>query len=295
MAPKTVLEELIDLLTLERIEADLFRGQSQDLGWGQVFGGQVIGQALSAATQTVPADRHVHSLHSYFLRPGDASRPVVYEVDRIRDGKSFATRRVVGVQGGRPIFNLQASFQSDEPGFEHADAMPQGVRGPDGLVTELELWRRHANKIPPHFRSRALAERPIDVIPVDPVDAFAPEKKSPDHAIWLRAAGALPDNPALHRFLLAYCSDFSFMTTAMRPHGVTWVDPTMQVASIDHIMWFHRPFRLDEGLLHVMHSPSASGSRGLVLGSVFAQDGALVASTAQEGLVRRRSGSGQGS
>ncbi|MBI1948351.1 MAG: acyl-CoA thioesterase II [Deltaproteobacteria bacterium] len=290
MTTKGVLDELIDLLALERIEADLFRGRSQDLGWGQVFGGQVIGQALSAATQTVPPDRHVHSLHSYFLRPGDASRPIVYEVDRIRDGKSFATRRVVGVQGGRPIFNMSASFQQDEPGFEHADPMPQGVRGPDdGLVTELELWRRHADKIPADFRSRALAERPIDVIPVDPVDSFRPEKKSPDHAVWLRASGVLPDNPALHRYLLAYCSDFSFMTTAMRPHGATWVDPAMQVASIDHIMWFHRPFRLDEGVLHCMHSPSASGARGLVLGSVFSRDGTLVASTAQEGLIRRRS------
>lgn len=288
MTTKTVLEELIDLLALERIEADLFRGQSQDLGWGQVFGGQVIGQALSAASQTVPEDRHVHSLHAYFLRPGDAARPIVYEVDRIRDGKSFATRRVVAVQGGRPIFNMSASFQLDEPGFEHADPMPSGVPGPEGLVTELELWRRRAGMIPTDARSRALAERPIDVIPVDPVDSFAPEKKPPDHAVWLRAAGRLPDTPALHRYLLAYASDFSFMTTAMRPHGATWVDPSMQVASIDHIMWFHRPFRLDEGLLHVMHSPSASGARGLVFGSVFSRDGTLVASTAQEGLVRRR-------
>ena len=289
MTHKNVLEELIDLLALERIEADLFRGQSQDLGWGQVFGGQVIGQALSAATQTVPSDRHVHSLHAYFLRPGDAARPIVYEVDRIRDGRSFTTRRIVAVQGGRPIFNMSASFQLDEPGFEHADTMPKGVPGPDdGLVSELELWRRHADHIPPDARSRALAERPIEVIPVDPVDSFSPEKKAPDHAVWLRATGALPDNPALHRYLLAYCSDFSFMTTAMRPHGATWVDPSMQVASIDHIMWFHRPFRLDQGLLHCMHSPSASGARGLVLGSVFSRDGTLVASTAQEGLIRRR-------
>jgi acyl-CoA thioesterase-2 len=283
-----VLTELVHLLALERIEENLFRGQSQDLGWGQVFGGQVLGQALSAATQTVPADRHVHSLHAYFLRPGDARRPIVYDVDRIRDGSSFTTRRVVAIQGGRPIFNMSASFQTVEPGFEHADNMPV-IEGPDGLATELELWMRNAGKLPEKVRSRALAERPIELRPVDPVDALHPEIKGADQAVWIRAAGALADDEALHRYLLAYCSDFSFVTTALRPHGATWVDPTMQVASIDHIMWFHRPFRMDDWLLHVMHSPTASGARGLVRGSIYARDGRLVASTAQEGLMRRRS------
>jgi acyl-CoA thioesterase-2 len=282
-----VLKELVELLSLERIEENLFRGQSQDLGWGQVFGGQVLGQALSAATQTVPADRHVHSLHAYFLRPGDAHKPIVYDVDRIRDGASFTTRRVVAVQLGRPIFHMSSSFQLDEPGFDHSDRAPS-VKGPDGLESELDQWRRLAAKIPEGARARALAERPIEVTPVDPVDPFAPEEKSPDNAVWLRASGSLPDNPALHRYLLAYCSDFSFVTTSMRPHARTWVDPTMQVASIDHVMWFHRPFKLDDGLLHVMHSPSASGARGLVTGSIFSRDGRLVASTAQEGLIRAR-------
>lgn len=282
-----VLSELVELLALERIEENLFRGQSQDLGWGQVFGGQVLGQALSAAVQTVPSDRHVHSLHAYFLQWGDARRPIVYQVDRLRDGKSFSTRRVVAVQGGRPIFNLAASFQTEEAGFTHADEMPK-VPGPDELPTELELWQRHAERLPDKAKMRALAERPIEIRPVDPVHPFTPEKRGPDHAIWVRAAGRLPDEPALHRYLLAYCSDFSFMTTAMRPHGVTWIDPEMQVASLDHVMWFHQPFRMDEWLLHVIHSPSASGSRGLVRGSFFSRDGRLVASTGQEGLMRRR-------
>src|SRR6185503_3317623 len=181
-----VLQELVTLLALERIEENLFRGQSQDLGWGQVFGGQVLGQALSAAVQTVPSDRHVHSLHAYFLRPGRVDKPIVYDVDRIRDGSSFTTRRVVAIQGGHPIFNMSASFQTDEKGFEHADLMPV-VDGPEGLQSELELWREHAAKIPEPFRSRALSERPIEIRPVDPVDPFDPEAKPPNHAIWVRA------------------------------------------------------------------------------------------------------------
>lgn len=285
-----ILDELVELLKLERIEENLFRGQSQDLGWGQVFGGQVLGQALSAAAQTVTSDRHVHSMHAYFLRPGDAQRPIVYDVDRIRDGKSFTTRRVVAIQGGKPIFNMSASFQLDEEGFEHSTSMPE-VEGPEGLPSEVELWRKHAARIPEPMRARALADRPIELRPTDPVDPFHPEQKAPRHAVWVRATGPLPDAPALHRYLLAYCSDFSFVTTALRPHGATWVDPRMQVASIDHIMWFHRPFRMDDWLLHVMESPTACGARGFARGQFFSRDGRLVASTAQEGLMRRRSSS----
>lgn len=282
-----VLTELIELLSLERIETNLFRGQSQDLGWGQVFGGQVLGQALSAAAQTVPAERQVHSLHAYFLRPGDARKPIVYDVDRIRDGQSFTTRRVVAIQNGQPIFNMSASFQIEEEGLEHADGM-ENVPGPDGLSSQREFWSRLAHKIPEPFRTRAVAEQPIEIRHVSPIDPFHPEKKEPHEAVWMRAAGPLPDDPALHRYLLAYASDHSFVTTALRPHGVTWFDFSMQVASIDHVMWFHRPFRMDDWLLHVIHSPSASGARGLVRGSVFSRDGRLVASTAQEGLLRRR-------
>jgi len=282
-----VLTELVELLSLERIEENLFRGQSQDLGWGQVFGGQVLGQALSAAAQTVPAERQVHSLHAYFLRPGDAKKPIVYDVDRIRDGQSFTTRRVVAIQNGKPIFNLSASFQAEEEGYEHANAMPD-VPGPDGLPSERELWTAIADKIPEPFRTRVVAERPIEIRPLNPVDPFRPEKTEARSAFWVRAAGPLSDEPALHRYLLAYASDFGFVVTALRPHGATWLDPRLQVASIDHVMWFHRPFRMDDWLLHVVDSPSASGARGLVRGSVFSRDGKLVASTAQEGLLRRR-------
>ena len=284
-----VLSELVALLSLERIEENLFRGQSQDLGWSQVFGGQVLGQALSAATQTVPVDRIVHSLQAYFLRPGAVDKPIVYDVDRSRDGQSFATRRVVAIQHGKPIFHLSASFHIDEAGFEHAAPMPD-VPPPEGLATEAELWRRHEARIPASMRARLFADRPIELRPVDPVELFAPEPKAPQHAIWVKAAGPLGDDPALHRYLLAYCSDFGFVTTSLRPHGASWVDGTVQTASIDHVMWFHRPFRIDEWLLHVMESPSAAGSRGFVRGSFFDRQGRLVASTAQEGLIRPRPG-----
>ena len=285
----SVLDELIALLALERLEMNLFRGQSQDLGWGLVFGGQVLGQALSAAQQTVPDDRHVHSLHAYFLRPGDAKHPIVYDVDRIRDGKSFTTRRVVAIQNGRPIFSLASSFQLEETGFDHQAAMPTAP-APEGLPNERELWRQKLSLIPPAFHAQATAERPIELVPIDPVDPLAPETMPATHQVWARAAGELPDDPTLHRYLLAYCSDFSFVTTALRPHAKTWLNPRMQIASIDHSMWFHRPFRMDQWLLHAMESPSASGGRGLVRGQFFTRDGVLVASTAQEGLIRHRAG-----
>ncbi len=284
-----VLRELVALLSLERIEENLFRGQSQDLGWGQVFGGQVLGQALSAATQTVPTGRVVHSLQAYFLRPGAVDRPIVYDVDRSRDGQSFTTRRVVAIQNGKTIFHLSASFQLDEPGFEHAAEMPS-VTPPEQLLNESQMIQKHLPRIPEVMHPRLLADRPIELRPVDPVDLFDPEKKEPSHAIWVKANGALDDDGAIHRFLLAYCSDFSFITTSLRPHGATWVDPRIQTASLDHVMWFHRPFRIDDWLLHVIDSPSASGSRGFVRGSFFDRQGRLVASTAQEGLIRKRPG-----
>lgn len=282
-----VLAELIGLLSLERIEENLFRGQSQDLGWGTVFGGQVLGQALSAATQTVPPERLVHSLHAYFLRPGRVDRPIVYDVDRIRDGKSFTTRRVVAIQDGRAIFNLAASFQVQEEGFSHQDEMPE-VPGPEKLVSDQELTRKIADQLPPSIRERYLAERPIEIRQVEPMNPLQPERRPARSAVWYRARGPLPDDPALHRYLLAYASDFHFLATSMYPHGVSWWLPGMQVASIDHVMWFHRPFRMDEWLLHVVESPSASGARGLVRGLFFRQDGQLVAATAQEGLIRQR-------
>jgi acyl-CoA thioesterase II len=282
-----VLKELVDLLSLERIEENLFRGQSQDLGWGQVFGGQVLGQALSAAAQTVPAERAVHSFHSYFLLTGKVDRPIVYDVDRIRDGRSFTTRRVVAIQNGQAIFSMSASFQVEEPGFEHQDAMPE-IPGPDGLLSQVELARKYADRIPSPLREKFTADSPIEIRPVEVRNPLAPQPAPPKSATWMRAAGPLPENPALHRYLLAYASDFNFLGTAMYPHGVSWLSPGMQVASLDHAMWFHRPFRMDEWLLQVVESPSASGARGLSKASFFTRDGKLVASTAQEGLIRQR-------
>lgn len=284
----SVLKDLLELLALERIEKNLFRGQSQDLGWGAVFGGQVLGQALSAAAQTVPEGRVVHSLHGYFLRTGDVNHPIVYEVDCIRDGRSFTTRRVVAIQHGRAIFSMSASFQEEEEGFEHQAHMPMVV-GPDGLRSELDLARAAADLIPPAMRAQATSEKPIEIRPVNPTNPLRPDKRNPDAQVWYRAIHELPETRALHQYLLAYASDFYFLVTALKPHGMSWLSPGMQVASLDHAMWFHRPFRMDEWLLHVIDSPSASGARGLVRGQFFAQDGTLVASTVQEGLIRRRS------
>lgn len=282
-----VLDKLVQLLALERIELNLFRGQSQDLGWGQVFGGQVLGQSLSAAAKTVPEDRPVHSFHGYFLLTGKVDRPIVYDVDRIRDGRSFTTRRVVAIQDGQAIFSMSASFQVEEPGFDHQDAMPQ-VPGPDGLASQVELAKRSAAHLPSPLRERFTAEPPIEIRPVEPMNMLAPKPRPPQAAFWVRSNGALPADPALHRYLLAYASDFNFLSAAMYPHGTSWLMPRMQVASIDHAMWFHRPFRMDEWLLQVVESPSASGGRGLARARYFTQDGRLVASAAQEGLIRRR-------
>jgi len=282
---RDILEELLQQLSLERIEENLFRGQSQDLGWGRVYGGQVLGQALSAAAQTVEGGRLVHSMHAYFLRPGDVNRPVVYEVDRIRDGRSFTTRRVVAVQKGKAILNMAASFQVEEEGLDHQDEMPD-VAGPDGLMTDADRIKEILEHVPESMRSRLSSERPIEIRAVEPMSYLKPEKRPPTTALWFRATHEVPDDPAVHRSLLAYASDSGFITTALRPHGMTWASPNIQLASLDHAMWFHRPFRMDEWLLYVVHSPSASGARGLVRGQFYRQDGTRVASAAQEGLMR---------
>jgi acyl-CoA thioesterase-2 len=283
-----VLDELVKLLALERIEENLFRGQSQDLGWGTVFGGQVLGQALSAAVQTVPRERHVHSLHAYFLRPGDVHKPIVYEVDRLRDGGSFTTRRVIAVQSGAPIFNLSASFQIDEDGFEHQDPMPEAP-APETLRPDREQVAEYAARLPKHVVDRALADQPFDMRTINGLDDMITSPPRPPHRmLWLKAAAPLPDEPALHRYLLAYASDHAFIATALQPHGVTWLSPGMHVASLDHVMWFHQPFRVDEWLLYVIDSPAAHGARGLVRGRIFTRAGRLIASSAQEGLIRQR-------
>jgi acyl-CoA thioesterase-2 len=282
-----VLEELVQQLALERIEQNLFRGQSQDLGWGTVFGGQVLGQALSAATQTVPPERRVHSLHAYFLLPGDVSKPIVYDVDAIRDGSSFTTRRVVAIQSGRAIFNLAASFQKQEPGFVHQASMPEAPE-PLSVPTEQARLLELGERLPRHLREQLDVPRPFDLRPVEvPDDPITPSALAPARRVWIRAVGQLPDDPALHASLLAYASDFGFVSTALMPHAVTVHSPGMQVASLDHVMWFHQPFRVDDWLLYVIDSPAAHGARGLVRGSIFTRDGRLVASTAQEGLMRQ--------
>jgi acyl-CoA thioesterase-2 len=282
-----VLDELVRLLALERIEENLFRGQSQNPGWGAVYGGQVLGQALSAAGQTVPKEREVHSLQAYFLRRGDVARPIVYEVDRIREGGSFTTRRVVAIQGGQAIFNLAASFQTLEPGFEHQDAMPD-VPPPESLPSDAERLERVAHTIPEALLEHLRRPRAFESRSTDPdEDPVAPAPRSARRTVWLRTKGELADDPALHRCLLAYASDNGFITTALLPHGVNWLTPGMQIASLDHVMWFHQPFRLDDWLLYAMDSPAAHGARGLVHGRVFTRDGRLVASTSQEGLIRK--------
>ena len=280
-----VLEELTELLKLEPIETSIFRGQSQNLGWGRVFGGQVLGQALSAAQQTVDDNRHVHSFHSYFLRMGDCSIPVVYIVDCIRDGHSFSTRRVVAVQKGQPIFNMSASFQIEEEGFEHQDNMPE-VPSPKGLQNEHDLARQYHDVIPPQLLKRLTSDTPIEIRFADPVDPLKKPIRQPTSKVWIRTNGKLADDPGLHKYLLAYASDFQFLATSLYPHGAAAFQKPVQAASLDHAMWFHRPFRMDEWLLYSVESPTASGARGLVRGQIFNQKGHLVASTIQEGLIR---------
>lgn len=282
-----VLHDLLDLLKLETIEQGIYRGQSQDLGFGAVFGGQVIGQALSAAKETLPEDRKVHSLHTYFLRPGDAHKPIVYDVENIRDGKRFSTRRVQAIQHGKPIFYMTASFQIDEPGFEHQDTMPE-VPGPEGLVSDIDIYREHAELIPEAIRNKFICEKPIEMRFVTANNPFKPVVDEPRRYVWIRANGEMPDDPRVHKYLLAYASDFNFLPTALQPHGHSFAQPNIQMATIDHSMWFHKDFRMDDWLLYAIDSPVATGARGLVRGQIFSRDGTLVASTMQEGVMRKR-------
>ncbi|TQI79231.1 acyl-CoA thioesterase-2 [Serratia fonticola] len=281
------LQNLLDLLDLEKIEEGLFRGQSEDLGLRQVFGGQVVGQALYAAKQTVPADRNVHSFHSYFLRPGDSSKPIVYDVETLRDGNSFSARRVSAIQNGKPIFYMTASFQTPEQGFEHQNTMPDEPQ-PEGLMSESEIAQKLAHVLPEKVREKFLGQKPIEMRPVKFHNPLQGSVEEPHRHVWLRANGTMPDDLRIHQYLLGYASDFNFLPTALQPHGVGFLEPGMQVATIDHSMWFHRPFRLDDWLLYAVESPSASGARGFVRGQFYTRDGVLVATTVQEGVIRRR-------
>ncbi|CAM3456252.1 acyl-CoA thioesterase II [Parendozoicomonas haliclonae] len=284
-----VLDELLSLLQLEKIEETIFRGQSQDLGFGNVFGGQVIGQSLSAAKQTVEEDRGLHSFHCYFLRPGDANKPIVYEVDQSRDGRSFTTRRVVAIQNGKPIFNIALSFQQQEEGFEHQYPEMPDVTPPEEVDSELDRIRAIASVIPDNLRDKLTCDKPIDIRPVNMPDILKPEAMEPVRYVWMKANGSLPDDIRVHKYLLAYASDFNFVTTSLNPHGINFWHPSLKVASIDHAMWFHKDFRMDEWVLYSIDSPVARGGRGFVRGQFFNQKGELIASAAQEGLIRRKS------
>ncbi|MCC4244565.1 acyl-CoA thioesterase II [Stappia indica] len=284
---RSAVDDLLSILDLEPLEHNLFRGMSPQVGWQRVFGGQVIGQALVAASRTVPQERSVHSLHGYFLRPGDPAVPIIYEVDRIRDGGSFTTRRVVAIQHGKPIFSVAASFQTFEEGLDHQAVMPD-VPMPEDLPGEAELKEKFLAHAPEPVRRYWERDRPIELRPVDMTHYFSRSKLTPSQNVWVRASAALPDDPRIHSCVLAYASDMTLLDTSLFAHGTSVFDPKLQVASLDHAMWFHRPFRADEWLLYAEDSPSASGGRGFTRGSLFSRDGQLVASVAQEGLIRVR-------
>lgn len=282
----TALESLLDILDLEEIELNLFRGRSPQERSQRVFGGQVVGQALVAANRTVE-DRHVHSVKGDFLRPGDPKIPILYEVDRIRDGKSFTTRRVVAIQHGRAIFSMAVSFQVEESGFEHQTPMPD-MPSPGDTPDPTQFDEKIQRMIPEEYRLWLNGPKSIEVRPVEVNDPIEPEKRPPHMAVWLRAAGRMPDDPRLHQCVLAYASDMNLLDTCLLPHAVSWMNPKFQSASLDHSIWFHHHFRADEWLLFVQDSPAASGGRGFNRGLVYTEDGKLVASVVQEGLIRLR-------
>jgi acyl-CoA thioesterase-2 len=278
------LDRLIELLNLEQIEENIFRGVSPEERVQRVFGGQVAGQALVAAGRTVPADRPVHSLHAYFIRPGDPSVPLIYIVDRVRDGRSFTTRRVSAIQHGKTIFTLSASFHQPEPGPVHADPMPD-VPPPDAIEpTSDRLARYFGEQMPKELR-----DNPIELRSVGPLSIEAerdPSLRTTRNLVWLRVNGDLPDDPLLHVCLMTYASDMTLLDPVLLGHGLSWMDGRTRGASLDHAMWFHRPFRIDQWLLYAQESPIAYGARGLARGEVFTQGGDLVVSVVQEGLIR---------
>lgn len=287
-APEPVVSELIELLSLERLEDNLFRGQSRDIGTKYVFGGQVLGQALSAAQATVEGgsgSRRAHSLHAYFLRAGNIEAPIVYEVDRTRDGGSFSVRRVTAIQHGRVIFFCAASFQAEEEGAEHQLSMPE-VPQPEDIAAAPPVPAEVMATLPPKVQRWMSRRGPFEFRHVYPRDELNPPKRPPFQQVWFRLSEPVGDSPELHRALLAYASDFQLLGTATYPHGISYYQPNVQMASLDHALWFHRPFRADDWLLYSIDSPSASGSRGLARGQIFDRQGRLVASTAQEGLIR---------
>jgi acyl-CoA thioesterase-2 len=278
------IEELLQLMNLERLEDNLFRGESRDIGTPRVFGGQVLAQSVIAASRTVD-EGNIHSLHAYFLRAGDASAPIVYDVDRNRDGRSFKARRVVAIQHGRPIFTMAASFQLEQEGLEHQFEMPD-VPMPETLSSESNIPEESLKSIPSLLRRWFTRTGPFDFRPVNKSNIFNPQPQPPFANIWFRLNTRIDVPDYMHRALMAYASDFHLIGTATLPHGISFVQDNLVMASLDHAMWFHRPARVDEWLLYSCDSPSSSGGRGLARGSIYDRSGQLVASTAQEGMIR---------
>jgi acyl-CoA thioesterase-2 len=283
--PASTVTELIELLSLERLEDNLFRGQSRDIGTKYVFGGQVLGQALSAAQKTMQQPRDAHSLHAYFLRAGDIEAPIVYHVDRTRDGGSFSVRRVTAIQHGQVIFFCAASFQQEEAGVEHQMSMPE-VPGPEDLAPAPAIPPDVLAKLPTKVQRWLDRTGPFEFRHIYPRDELNPTKRPPFQQVWFRLSEKVGDAPELHRALLAYASDFQLLGTATFPHGISYYQPNVQMASLDHALWFHRPFRADEWLLYAIDSPTAQNARGLARGLVYDRAGRLVASTVQEGMIR---------
>ncbi|NIJ20104.1 acyl-CoA thioesterase-2 [Sphingomonas naasensis] len=285
--PAELVAQLTTLLDVEEIDTDLYRGPRLPGGVGRVFGGQVIAQALQAAQRSVEGDKTAHSLHAYFMRPGDENHPIIFRVVRDFEGRSFANRRVIAMQKGQPILNMTASFQTPSEGLHHQDAMPD-VPDPDSLRSERELREQIRDQVPDKFRRFFLRARPIEIRPVNPRNWFAPDKIEPHQHSWFRVIAPLPDDLALHRAMLAYASDMTLLGTCLLPHGVSWMTGDVQTASLDHAIWLHEPFRFDEWLLYTTDSPWSGHSRGFNRGKIYARDGRLVASVTQEGLIRLR-------
>lgn len=280
------MTELLSILDLETLEHNLFRGRSPQVGWQRVFGGQVIGQALVAAQRTVDPLRHVHSLHGYFMRAGDPKVPIIYEVDRIRDGSSFATRRVVAIQHGHAIFSLEASFQIEEAGLEHQKPKPLDIPGPDNLISDKDMKEQYLQNAPKIIRQYWEQDRPIEIKPLSLRHYLTRDKLPPEQNVWIKTTGPVPEDRAIQAAVLAYLSDMTLLDTSLYAHGRNIFDRDLQVASLDHAMWFHRPCRFDDWMLYTADSPSTSGARGFTRGALYSRDGTLIASTAQEGLIR---------
>jgi acyl-CoA thioesterase-2 len=284
----TAMGEVLNILDVEALEMNLYRGISPKERFQRVFGGQVIGQAMVAAARTVEEgeDRPAHSLHCYFLRPGDPKVPIIYEVDRIRDGRSFTTRRVVAIQHGKAIFTMAVSYHIREDGLEHQIDMPD-VPGPDDLKNETELRKAMVDKMPEEMREHFTREQPLEMRPVNPKDMINPKKGPPYFNVWFRATAPVPKEEILQQCVLAYASDMTLLDTSTIPHGVSWFSGQIQSASLDHAMWFHHPINMNEWMLYAQDSPAATGARGFNRGSIYTQDGKLVASVVQEGLIRQ--------